>query len=184
MTKGDDVTRGKYTVTIDHCCLIALENREDDAPYVEALIDAWKCGWIDLAVCAIGASENAEDGLLIEVYDDYSRRLKRVGLEGVREIYPVAHFGRGFWGKSAWGGDQDAELEKQITEMLFPNPNTRKRVSRNRFCDVNLVLANARARREFLVTTDKKLIKKQDKLQDLIDVGKILTPRDFLHMLG
>ena len=183
------------TVTIDHCCLIALEKREPGACHVEALIAASRCKRIDLAVGTIGAIENTTAHLSAEVYE-HERRLKNLGLEDVGKVPHVAHFGLAHWGNSVWGGDKNKDLEKRIWKILFPNfqseppQNMNENGKRskqyktwvNHFCDVNLVLAHALTRREVLVTTDGNLIKKQVALQG-VGVGKVMKPYELLQML-
>ena len=111
----------RRTVTIDHCCLIDLEEHRPDTRYVEALIDAWRCGRIDLAVCAIGATENTKDYFPVETYDGFRQRLRNIGLGDVPEILPFARWGLFFWGHALWGDDQTKDLERRIWEVLFPN---------------------------------------------------------------
>ena len=186
------------TATIDHCCLIALEKRESGAYYVEALVDAWRYGRIDLAVCTIGATENTIDHRPVAIYEEHEQRLKDLGLERVGKIYPVVYVGLTYLGQSKLADCEMVAEEKRIREILHPGfeweppkekhkngnrtPEYKKWV--NRFCDVNLVLAHAHARREVLVTSDEKLLKKKVALQNVIDVGEIMRPYEFLQMLG
>ena len=186
-------------MTIDHCCLIDLEERRANAPYVEALIDACRRGRIDLAVTAMGATENTKDYFPVETYDDFRQRLRNIGLGDVPEIHPFARFGLSFWGHSLWGDDQTKDLERRIWEILFPNYDWKPEFNQtheegkrtkeyrdwvNRLCDVNLILAHAYARREVLITRDKLLIREKAALQDQVDVSEIMTPHDFLQMLS
>ena len=197
----------KYTVTIDHCCLIDIEMRRPDAPYVEALVDAWKCGRIDLAVTAMGATENTKGYFPVKNYEEFRQNLRDIGLGDVPEIFPFARFELSFWGKAMWACDQTMALEKKIWDILFPNcpwgPDFKwksplKRTDENdkrtreygrwvnQLCDVHLVLSHAHARREVLVTRDKVLLNGNAELQDLgpdLGVGEIMTPRDLLALM-
>ena len=183
----------KPTVTIDHCCLIALENheREDCAGCVENIIHAWKCGRIDLAVCAIGATENTKDYFPVKDYEDFKQRLESSGLGCVSEIVPFFRLGASFLGHAKLHSRETEYLEKQIWNILFPNHEWEPHFNQtcengertreyahwvNKLCDVSLVLAHTYSCRDILATSDKLLIRGQDELRGLVDIGKIMTP--------
>ena len=106
-------------VTFDTNCIIALDEDEDDAPYLRRIIQSAPEQGLTLRVVGISASERQRDGK--PNIPAFEARVARVGLEGADILLPRAIWGMTFWGKSKWGSRQTKEEAKRIHEILFPD---------------------------------------------------------------
>jgi len=167
--------------TLDINCIIDLEESRENAVYLQHLVYCWEENKIDLAVAAISASENQENGNINQQFFSFEDKLARIGLKNINNIYPPAIWGFFYWGKALWCDEKMKWLISETKEILFPNcfdkQTEDKRKYRNRLCDVLLAVSHIYHKRDFLVTSDKNFFRKKDKLKE-IGVKGILSPED------
>lgn len=183
-------------VTLDHNCIIALENNEASAPYIKELINMNDKNKIILQVVSIGAAERLPDGRHISNITEFKERIVVVGLGHVTILKPIAYWGLSFWG---WGLNSDGPngsmktLEREIHKILFPeiefeyvdfckarnlNPRSKEIDGkwRNRKCDVLTLWSHMYHKGDIFVSSEKGINKRKQALIQL-GVGDILTPQ-------
>ncbi|MGH8129670.1 MAG: hypothetical protein ACRES3_02315 [Steroidobacteraceae bacterium] len=177
-----DESEAMPRLVLDTNCLIDLEEGRQDAIHVRALVDASRRKLVHLAVAAISASENQQDGKPIQNYSDFEAKLARLDLGDVQQLLPLATWNVGYWDHMLWSSEGlDAEAEK-IRATLFPNdtpsPNLQGaegRKWRNRHCDAMLAWCCIHHGWLVLVTSDRNFHARQPELERL-GLGAVLTP--------
>ena len=83
--------------TLDTNCIIDLEENRPNAVYIRKLIHAWNENRIELAIVAVSASENQQNGFAIPNYSEFVQKLQNVGLENATELHPIAIWDVFYW---------------------------------------------------------------------------------------
>jgi hypothetical protein len=201
-------------ITLDHNCLIAIENdpegKSSKVVALAKLITLYKFGSIDIAFCGISASERLPQNPphnYVEPYftkfDEYRKRLTKIGLEDIPIIQPIGYWDITFWDQSTWADDSIANLGKVIYGILFeeaefewlqyalnhdisPEDTDSKGYKnwRNHTCDALGLLAHIQYERDMFVTDDGNFFKltKKPKLLDL-GAKSIEWPEDALEII-
>lgn len=166
-------------VVLDTNSIIDLE--EARVPRVVALrelVAGHERAQIELVVSAITASENAQAGKK-ESFDQFRRRLERVGLADARVLPPMGYWSVTFWGQALWVSPEMQDLEERIHLILAPGQPMRYASDRRRWintkCDVQLVWTHLWHKTAALVTGDGGILRKADALSHL--GATILSPR-------
>ena len=186
--------------TLDTNCLLAIDESRAEAADIRALANAHEAGQADVAVVAISASENQQDGGTIQDFDDFSARISALGL-GHLEILPsLSYWDITFWGRSLWADADSVALDKSIHAILFPNVeftwqdycrvnglNPQARPSgrwRNCKCDVLALWSHIHFTRDVFITSDEKFHAVTKKAA-LIALGakRIETPASSLPLI-
>ena len=164
-------------ITLDHNCLIHLENGGGIADCLRAILNnpGHQC-----FVVNVGASEMQQFGVRPDNYAAFEALLKRIGLAGLPRLDPIGMWNVTFYERSLFTGDADQKLFEAIQAVLFPSnvPHTDKgevkkggdRKVLNRLCDVLAMWCHINYKNEVFVTTDKNFLKKT-KLPKLLTLG-------------
>lgn len=170
--------------TLDTNCIIDLEENRPNAVYVNEIVRAWRDGRIELAVVAIGASENQQNGQINRNFSSFENKLANVGLIGVSHLLPIAIWDLFYWDHFLWDSPESLTLLNTIQSILFPNKefaipiNTMQNSTwRNRQCDVLTAWTHAFHKWDILVTNDNNFHKKSMGLKK-IGITQVLHPKE------
>lgn len=165
-------------ITLDHNCIINLENQTETGKKIEEIISrpGNQC-----FVVNIGASEMRQKGVLPDHYEKFDELLKTAGIDHLPRLDPMAIFNVTFFDRCVFSDDDMINLSTEIELVLFPepfnvdiasvgldSPDGRKWL--NRICDVHTLWCHIRYGNEIFLTTDGNF-KKQTKLQKLLALG-------------
>lgn len=174
-------------ITLDHNCIINLENRTATGKIIEAIVcnDSNRC-----YVVNIGASEMRERGVRPDKYDKFEELLESAHIAHLPRLNPMMISNVTFWGRCVWRGEQSNKLAADIEEALFSkapaidissapidSPLWRKWL--NRQCDVQGMWCHIKHQNDIFLTTDHNFTKKT-KLPRLLALGagRIRSPED------
>lgn len=183
----------RYRITLDTNSLIDLEEGHKRAAYLERIIKGWRRGEVEIAVVAISASERLKNGKYASSFEEFQRRLERLGLHGIDILKPMVYLDITFWDYCLYSDGTMENLERQINTILFPTipfhlpKGADDRMSRkwlNAKCDVQLMWAHIWYQRDIFVTSDKNF-HKRSKRPRLIKLGAkhIETPASTVKLL-
>jgi hypothetical protein len=165
-------------ITLDHNCIIDLENRTATGKKIEEIVShpSNKC-----FVVNIGASEMRQRGVLPDHYEKFEELLKSAGVEYLPRLDPMGVFDVTFFDKCVFADDEMKKLSTEIESVLFPDqsnvdvatlgldsPEGKKWL--NRLCDVHTMWCHIKYGNEVFLTTDANF-KKQTKLPKLVALG-------------
>lgn len=169
-------------LVFDNNCIIDLEENRPDAGALRRLITAWKSNQLELAVVAIGASENQLSGTVSPSYSDFEHKLHNVGLAEAHEILPLALWDVFYYDHALWPSTEMIELESEVRSILFPGidtvPPTDIRANskwRNKMCDVLVAWSCIYHKFPRLVTRDSNFHNHSTELAAL-GLTEILNP--------
>jgi hypothetical protein len=183
-------------VTLDHNCLIALENNESEAPYIKELIAMHDDKKVAVRVVGIGASERLNGGTYAANFDEFKKRIAAIGLAHVEILKPIGYFDITFWEWCVYGDEQTMQFERKIHEALFPDidfdyqafcqnheldPSNSSKMGqqwRNKKCDVLTIWSHIFYGGDIFVTADIRAFLSETKKPRLIALGAgdILAP--------
>jgi hypothetical protein len=174
--------------TLDSNCIIDLEEERSGSIYLKELKGFWQSGCVELAVVSASASENRPGGQVFQSYSLFEEKLRRVGLECVRELQPPGIWDLGYWDHMLWWDDEIERQVNTIRDILFPSIQTSPpsdpsayRTWRGKMCDVLIVWAHGFHKADYLVTSDERLYKKSAELIEF-GVRHVVTPREALEI--
>jgi hypothetical protein len=174
-------------ITLDHNCIINLENGTEIGRRVAAIVSAEgnQC-----FVVNIGASEMRQKGVAPDHYEKFEELLESARIAHLPRLNPMGIFDVTFWDRCVWADDEMIKLSNAIEAVLFPgvpnvdiategldSPAGRKWL--NRLCDVHSMWCHIQNGNEVFLTTDTNFTKKT-KLARLIALGarKINHPNE------
>ena len=185
--------------TLDTNCLIDLDEDRPNAAYVRQLIAAHP-DRANVAYVAISASEKQKQGGQLELFGQFTDRLKRLGIAHLHEAMPLLYFDVGYMDHALWAGPDEIDLDRRIHELLFPDlpqdwPDFVKAQGltedsrpygtkwHNAKCDVQALWSHINEGRDVFVTSDTNFL--GAKREPLIALGarRILTPREAADLL-
>ncbi len=165
-------------ITLDHNCIIHLENRTDIGARIKVIVSSASN---QCFVVNIGASEMCEKGVRPDNYQRFEELLTAAGVAHLPRLNPMGIFGVTFWNKCVWASDETIRLSQEIESVLFGNalrinipeegPNSatgKKRL--NRVCDIHTMWCHIQNRNNTFLTTDGNF-KKATKLPKLLALG-------------
>ena len=185
-------------VTLDHNCILSLENNDGHAEAIRTLIHLNDCQAIHLCVVGMGASELGRGRAFPGSFDEFRRRLLTIGLgSNIEVLAPMAYFDLTYWDNCVSADDSMEQLERRIHEILFHHVefayvafcqsrgldptavfNTAEtKTWRGAKCDVQTLWAHIWYHGDIFVTSDKNFHKatKKPRLQAL-GAGIIALP--------
>jgi hypothetical protein len=189
--------------TLDHNCLIAIEQQEQPAAgCLRSLIARHDAGEAEVRLVATSASERQQSTIpYLKDFGDFQIRVARLGLGHLELLVPILTPEVSFLGWSSLAGDEDIALMKRIHRVLFPgqpfdfndavaaagptiDPDTAERKWRNRFLDVQALWCHVHYGGDVFVTSDSNF-HSQQKRQPLATLGAatILRPCDVLSVI-
>lgn len=172
-------------ITLDHNCIIHLEQRTDIGECVRSIVNAPDN---ECFVVNIGASEMREKGIRPESYELFDGLLKSAGIDHLPRIDPMLIFDVTFWDKCVFAEEEEIQFVEKINAVLFgsaqpidianeglDSPAGRKWL--NRICDVHSLFCHIKIKNDVFVTVDRNFMKKT-KLPKLLvlGVGRICHP--------
>lgn len=189
-------------ITLDHNCLIALENNESQSSYIKELIAMHDNRQVVVRVVGIGASERLKGGIYATNFNEFKTRIAAIGLAHLEILQTISYWDITFWDWGLYSDDQMVQLERKIHEILFPNrefdytkfcqqqglnSNSQEinRKWRNAKCDVLAMWSHIYYGGDIFVTDDIPAFLQQTKKTQLIALGAgdILPPVDAIAKL-
>ena len=107
-------------ITLDTNCIIALEQNEADAPYLQRIMQRATEEQLTLRVVAISASERQPDGDYSENFRDFKAKIAGVGLEDAEILPPPCILDVTYLDHCILGTEETPEQAKRIHEILSP----------------------------------------------------------------
>jgi hypothetical protein len=173
-------------LTLDHNCLIHLENGEAVADAIRAILakPEHQC-----FVVNVGASEMQRFDVRPDNYAAFEGLLTRIGVANLPRLDPIGIYGMTFWGRCLWAGDRDQALLESIQAVLFGDsaatvqPELRdssaERKALNRTCDSLTMWCHINQQNDVFLTTDGNFFK-SSKLPQLLALGagRVCRPTD------
>jgi hypothetical protein len=190
------------TFTLDTNCIIAVDEGRPEAAFINELVLAHNEGIASVGLVAMSASERQQDGRYIRNIEEFNQRLKRLGLDSLKVLMPMAYSDITFMNNSLSCDYAMHVREKSFHDVLFPSiafvgsdycvanglePNTAHvdRKWRNAKCDVQAFWTHAHNRRDVFVTSDKNFHTQTKKAALLaLAGGRIETPETAVALLG
>lgn len=174
-------------ITLDHNCLIHLENDTDVGMAVRAIVTN---AANDCFVVNIGASEMRKKGVRPDNYEKFEELLGQTGISHLPRLNPMMIFDVTFWDRCVWGDDNAIKRAAAIEDVLFgeseridiasvglDSPEGGKWL--NRQCDVHGMWCHIQNGNDVFLTTDDNF-SKETKLPMLLALGagRICHPRE------
>ena len=165
-------------ITLDHNCIIHLENRTDIGTRVEEIVfdKSNQC-----FVVNIGASEMREMGVRPDQYEKFEELLELAKIAHLPRLNPLMIWDVTFWDRCVWAEKESIKLAAAIEAALFSeapainiasedidSPMWRKWL--NRQCDVQGMWCHIQNGNEIFLTTDDNFTK-ETKLGKLVTLG-------------
>jgi hypothetical protein len=175
-------------LTLDHNCIINLENRTGQHAAIEKLIALHRSGAAWVALGVISASENVRSGR--PSYAAFVERIANLGLSDLPQILPEARVDMAYIGLSTYAGDDG--LDRKVRDIIHPSfenyevamkanfTHSIGRKQRNALCDVDAVVAHIRHDHDVFVTEDRHFLDRRVQLAPL-GVRHVLTPEETLR---
>jgi hypothetical protein len=177
-------------VTLDHNCIIHVENATDVGRAVRGIVasPAYECFIVN-----IGASEMRARGVRPDKYEKFEELLSNAGLAHLPRLNPMLIFDVTFWDRCVWSDDDGIKLASDIENALFgeaekidiasvglDSPEGAKWL--NRVCDVHGMWCHVRNSNDCFLTADGNFTK-ETKLPKLLalGVGRISHPKELHH---
>ncbi len=189
-------------ITLDHNCILAIENGEDTAYSLRKIVNANNVGRVTIAVLGISASERTSGGGYITDISEFHERLKSIDLQELKVLKPVGVWGVTFWNWAVYSSAEDQILRHKIHSIMFPGDepswqalavsfgeelsnqlSNLYRKWRNRHCDVQGLWAHINDTRDIFVTSDKHFLNRLNELKAL-GSKEILSPDEALMRLN
>ena len=186
---------------MDTNCIIALEKKEESAPYIRKLIQMHKNGKINLRIVAISASEKLPSGTYLLNFKEFLKRIKDVGLSEAKILEPICYWDMTYWDHCVWGDEKLSEREEEIQKIIHPTyemtyaDHCKKHGYQiddpkkwqkwvNAKCDVLAMWSHIWYKGDIFVTIDGDFFKKTRK-HSLIELGAgdILRPNEAVRKL-
>ena len=182
--------------TLDHNCIVDLDEERPAAPYLRALLARHDAGEVSVRLVATSASERQLSGPYLENFGQFQDRLAVLGLGHLELLAPVFVIGVSYldWGVAA--GPESISLLERIHSVLFPQeafefqdvlaaagPEADTQVIeqkwRRRALDVHALWCHIHYDGDIFVTRDDVFFR-QSKRQPLASLGaaRILRPSD------
>ena len=165
-------------VTLDHNCIIHVENATNVGHAVQAIVanPAHECFVIN-----IGASEMRARGVRPDNYEKFEELLGNTGLVHLPRLNPMLIFDVTFWDRCVWADDAGITLAADIEDALFgdaekiniatvglDSPEGGKWL--NRICDVHGMWCHIQNGNDVFLTADGNFTK-ETKLPKLLALG-------------
>ena len=103
-------------ITLDHNCIIHLENRTEIGTKVEAIVsdESNQC-----FVVNIGASEMREKGVRPDRYEKFEELLELAEIARLPRLNPLMIGDVTFWDRCVWADEETIKLAVAIEAALF-----------------------------------------------------------------
>ena len=147
------------TFTLDHNCVIDIEEARPDAPSVRALADAHLRGVADVAVLAMSASENQLRGVHNNRFSDFQTKLAATRLDHLAILLPLCVLDCSYLDHCLLADTQSIAEVQEIYRTLFPGVTDAALLTplkrRQRDCDAHGLWSHIHSGRDVFVTRDK-----------------------------
>lgn len=188
-------------ITLDHNCLIDIEEKREAAPFLKSIIALHNNTCIRIRVLGIGASELKPNLQYASNFSEFQQKINNVGLEKIDILKPFGIIGITFWDWGLWADDKMENLAENIHEILFPKiefsyknycEKRDIRIDENKLdkkwvnvkCDVMSMWSHIYYNGDIFVTRDSNF-HNEEKKNALINIGakEILYPIDVYERL-
>lgn len=165
-------------ITLDHNCIINLEDQTEVGAKIEAILSdkGNQC-----FVVNVGASEMREKGVRPDHYEKFEELLSSARIAHLPRLNPMGIFDVTFWDRCVWADDEMTQLATAIEDALFgeaqridiaaeglDSPAGGKWL--NRLCDVHSMWCHIQSRNDIFLTTDGNFTR-ETKLPKLVALG-------------
>ena len=167
-------------LTLDHNCLIDLENGGAVADAIRAILAKTEH---QCFVVNVGASEMQRFDVRPDNYAAFENLLIRIGVANLPRLDPIGFYGMTFWERSLYGGDKDQALLESIQAVLFGDSvATTEHKAVNRACDALTMWCHINYQNDVFLTSDGNFFR-PSKLPRLLALGagRICRPTDLLR---
>jgi hypothetical protein len=165
-------------ITLDHNCIIHLENRTEIGNKIKAIVSD---RGNECFVVNIGASEMREKGVRPDQYEKFEDLLNSAQIAHLSRLNPMMIWDVTFWDRCVWAGNEMIKLAAEIEDALFGEApkiyiaavsldSSAGRKWLNRVCDVHGMWCHIKNRNEVFLTTDSNFTK-ETKLPRLVALG-------------
>ena len=165
-------------VTLDHNCIIHVENATEVGKAVQRVVESPK---YDCFLVNIGASEMRQRGVRPDSYGAFEKLLNSTGLSHLPRLNPLAILDITFWDRCVLGDDREIAFVAQIEEALFGDAEKIDIASvgldspaggkwLNRLCDIHGIWCHVKNQNDIFLTTDGNF-SKETKLPKLVALG-------------
>ncbi len=174
-------------ITLDHNCIIHLENATDIGKAVQAIVGSIGT---ECFVVNIGASEMRAKGVRPDKYERFEELLGQTGLSHLPRLNPMMIFDVTFWGRCVGADDSTMKLAADIEDALFGEAKKIDIASvgldspeggrwLNRLCDVHGMWCHIQSGDDVFLTTDGNF-SQETKLPRLLALGarRICHPKE------
>jgi hypothetical protein len=174
-------------ITLDHNCLIDLENGGTPSDAIRAILANAKH---QCFVVNVGASEMQRFGVRPDSYAPFEEFLVRIGVGDLPRLDPLGILDVTFWDRCLFAGENDQALFESIKKALFGDPadtaeqsdaakSFDERKTLNRLCDALTMWCHISRQNDVFLTTDSNFFK-SSKLPQLLALGanRICRPTD------
>lgn len=167
-------------VTLDHNCLIHLEQNTEIGAHLNSLFNHKN---FKFYVTNVGASETCINSEIASNYLAFDVYLQRINLAHLPRLDPMFIWDFSYWDHSIFVDEQSAKLSENISNILFSKGlkdilnGIYEKKWRNKLCDIQTLWCHIYYRNDILLTTDRNFIKtsKINKLKS-IGAGRICHP--------
>jgi hypothetical protein len=179
-------------LTLDFNCIIALEDNEPSAEYLNHLLNLHDQNKLDICVPAISGIEKLKNGSNANSISELINRLGNLSKRPIKILNTLAYLDMWFLGYAILAEDELVALDEQIHNILFPNTpylwddfvrtkNGNLEVAfskwKNNRCDVISMWCHIYHKNDIFITNDNNFFR-QTRFNKLIHLGgrKILKP--------
>jgi len=165
---------------LDSNAIIDLVEDRDDSYPIRRLVNQWRDGRVQLAVCVVSAAENFQQstGQSTRSVPAFREKLSKAGLADAEVLRPLLLFDFSFWDETIWPDDRGQYLYDRLVELLVPggmrdSPDDPASNSkwRNELCDVMIAWCCIYHGWPNLVTRDSQRFHKGGRAESLRNMG-------------
>lgn len=188
--------------TLDHNCIIDLEDNRPAAPCIRTLLARHKVGELIVRLVAASASERQRDGGYLDNFSFFRKRLASLGLGHLQLLMPTLTLDVSYLDWCILASEEDISLQNGIHNVLFPQeafdlqeawsraaPDKGREATthkwQNRLLDVQTLWCHIYYNGNVFVTSDNNFFK-QTKREPLAKLGAttILRPCEAASWIG
>ncbi|WP_286909141.1 hypothetical protein [Roseovarius sp.] len=187
-------------MTLDWNCIVELEQKQAQAPFILQLVEAHRSKQIEVALLAASASENARSKLFPGNAEVFKQKIAHVGLADLPLVPMPAIAGLSYWDFAYYVGDEENYEEQfgKLWEIIAPKvgreiadhlpeghpiddeaiQSERLAKWRNAWCDVMSAYCHIRYKRDCFVTNNTKDFQRNEPQLLRLGMQRILNPKE------
>jgi hypothetical protein len=186
------------TITFDWNCVISSENQDDQAPYVDQLINLHRKKMVEVAITTVSASETLKGSKEFPASANFfNKRLENLGWSDLPLVLGPAVIGLTYFGMCKIVGENFSTERDAIWEIVGGSTQRRLPASlsdadlhsadykkwRNAWCDVHTLWVHIDSGRDVFISSNTKDF--QNKMTQLRALGlkEVKTPEEMVASL-